>query len=81
MRSVPDAPRLVSAQDTLRALNDLDIDGVPPRVLADEVIVLFTFIDRLHALALERLALVDAHGVAAHESGTSTASWLRRYAA
>ena len=78
-RAVPDAPRLVSAHDTLRALNDLDTFGVPPRVLADEVIVLFTFIDRLHALALERLARVDAHGVAAHESGTSTASWLRHH--
>src|SRR5215213_10824068 len=78
-RTIPDAPRLVSAYDALRSLSELDIEAVPPRVLADEVLVLFSFIDRLHALALERLARVDAHGVAAHESGTNTASWLRHH--
>jgi hypothetical protein len=78
-RAVPDAPRLMSTDHALRSLTELDIEAVPPRVLADEVLVLFTFIDRLHALALERLARVDAHGVATHESGTTTASWLRHH--
>ena len=78
-RIVPKVPRLMATEHAVRSLNDLDIEAVPPRALADEVIVLFSFIDRLHALALERLARVDAHGVAAHESGTSTASWLRHH--
>jgi hypothetical protein len=44
------------------------------------VIGLFRVIDQLHALALGRLARVDAHGVAPAQWGTSTASWLRHHA-
>jgi hypothetical protein len=61
----------------VRQIGDLDVDQASPRLLADEVLVLFTLIDSLHAFALDRLARVDAHGVAALESGTSTSSWLR----
>jgi hypothetical protein len=67
---------LARAIDELRGLA---IDHAPPRVLADEVIALFRCIDRLHAEALRRLSRVDAHGVAQHEAGTSTASWLRHH--
>lgn len=76
-RTVPAAPRLAMAIGALEALASLDVDTTAPRVLADEVVALFSLIDRLHGLALERLARVDAHGVAAHDAGTNTASWLR----
>ena len=55
---------------------ELDVDHTAPTLLADEVIGLFRVIDQLHALALGRLARVDAHGVAPAQWGTSTASWL-----
>jgi hypothetical protein len=58
----------------------MDVDDTPPRVLADEVLALFRCIDQLHGLAMHRLAKVDAHGVAQHDAGTSTASWLRHHA-
>jgi hypothetical protein len=78
-RTLPAAPRLdglVAAVDTVRAL---ELGTAPPRQLADEVVVLFSVVSRLHAMALARLASVDAHGVAALESGSSTASWLRHH--
>jgi hypothetical protein len=77
---VPETPRLGTLRDTIAMLNQLNIDDTPPRLLADEVVALFRSIDQLHALALRRLAKVDAHGVAQHEAGTSTASWLRHHA-
>jgi hypothetical protein len=73
------APRLDPLEQAVTAVLDLDVDSTPPRQLADEVVALFRQVDRLTAAALDRLARVDAHGVAASESGTTTASWLRHH--
>ncbi len=78
-RSKPNAPRLVELVNAVESVLDLDIETAPPRQLADEVIVLFATINRMHAMAMSRLARVDANGVAAHEAGSSTASWLRHH--
>ena len=72
------APRLDGLVERSTA-SALELDTTPPRQLADEVVVLFAVVNRLHAMALARLARVDAHGVAALESGSSTASWLRHH--
>ena len=78
-RVCPDAPRLAPLGAAIEAAAALDVDTAAPRLLADEVIALLAFVDRLHAVVLQRLARVDAHGVAERESGTSTASWLRHH--
>lgn len=79
-RRAQHAPRLLPLEQAVTAVLDLDVDATPPRQLADEVVALFRQADRLTAAALARLARVDAHGVAAAESGTTTASWLRHHA-
>lgn len=76
-RSLPVAHRLAGLVAAVDAAQTLPSSTTPPRRLADEVVVLFAMVSRLHAMALARLARVDAHGVAALESGSSTASWLR----
>ena len=76
-RQVTEAPRLAPLARAVAEVGQLEVDLSPPRVLADEVVALFRLIDTLHAAALLRLARVDAHGVAAHDAGTTTASWLR----
>lgn len=78
-RSKPNAPRLDALTGAVESALDLDVATAPPRLLADEVIVLFAAVNRLHAMALARLARVDANGVAALETGSSTASWLRHH--
>ncbi|MFL6069794.1 MAG: DUF222 domain-containing protein [Actinomycetes bacterium] len=78
-RHKPEAPRLGALAEAIDALRELDVDGTPPRLLADEVVALFRAIDQLHGLALRRLAKVDTHGVAQRDAGTSTASWLRHH--
>lgn len=74
------APRLEPLVTAVDDVLDLEVDPVPPRQLADEALALFRQVDRLTAAALTRLVQVDVHGVAALESGTSTASWLRHHA-
>lgn len=78
-RALVDAPRLSALATAVAAAQALDTDLAPPRQLADEVIALFVAINRLHSLALTRLSRVDAHGVAAHDFGSSTAAWLRHH--
>ena len=78
-RSVPTAPRLALLQQAIATTQALDVDEAPPRLLADELIAILSAIDQLHSCALERLARVDAHGVAERDAGTSTASWLRHH--
>ena len=78
-RARPAAARLDGLVEAVDTLGALEVGTTPPRQLADEVVVLFAVVSRLHAMALARLARVDAHGVAALESGSSTASWLRHH--
>lgn len=76
-RSTPSAPRLEALLSAVEQAQELDTETAQPRMLADEVVVLFSIVNRIHAMALVRLARVDANGVAALESGSSTSSWLR----
>lgn len=78
-RKEPPAPRLAALASAVGDASALDVAATPPRLLADEVVALFAVINRLHAMALARLARVDANGVAAQEAGSSTASWLRHH--
>lgn len=78
-RSQPSTPRLAELLHAVDAAFDLETETAPPRMLADEVVALFAAVNRLHAMALSRLARVDANGVAALETGSSTASWLRHH--
>ena len=78
-RAVVTAPRLTPLASAVDAAQRLDTELAPPRQLADEVIALFTAINRLHSMALARLGRVDTHGVAARDFGSSTAAWLRHH--
>jgi hypothetical protein len=78
-RSGAAAPRLAALADAVDAVRAIDVETVPPRLLADEVIALLAVVNQLHAMALDRLARVDAHGVAAEASGGTTTSWLRHH--
>ena len=78
-RTQPTTPRLASLLEAVDAALALETETAPPRLLADEVVALFAAVNRIHAMALTRLARVDANGVAALESGSSTASWLRHH--
>ncbi len=78
-RATPEAPRLAEVVAAVESARSLDTEDVPPRLLADEVVALLRVVSQLHGMALARLARVDAHGVAALESGSSTAAWLRHH--
>ena len=78
-RPAATAPRLEPLRQALTALDSVDVENTPPSLLADEVVAIFRCVDQLHSLALQRLARVDAHGLAAHAFGSSTASWLRHH--
>ncbi len=78
-RSQPSTPRLEGLLHAVDAAFDLETESAPPRMLADEVVALFAVVNRLHAMALTRLVRVDANGVAALETGSGTASWLRHH--
>lgn len=78
-RSTPSTPRLTALTEAVDATFALETETAPVRMLADEVVTLFAAVNRLQAMALTRLARVDANGVAALESGSSTASWLRHH--
>ena len=78
-RAAVEAPRLTALIAAIESARSIDTEGAPPRLLADEVVALLRIANQLHAMALVRLARVDAHGVAARESGGSTATWLRHH--
>lgn len=78
-RTEPLAPRLSTLAGAIAVAQELETATAPARLLADEVVVLFAAINRLHSMALTRLARVDAKGVSAIENGSSTASWLRHH--
>jgi Domain of unknown function (DUF222)/HNH endonuclease len=74
------AASLRGLADDLDLLAVQDPAGLPDAALADHVLVLRRFLDRLDGLWLQALATADARGAAGAEDGVqaaSTAGWLR----